>query len=208
MADKYITKEELRIEPYELNLDDVDNKYIETLQDLTKRIIDNVCGQDFDQEGTPEVPSERFINGTGRDTVFMDKRIVTLTQIKIYTAVNLSYDYEPENFFVKPKYISWRTFDPISARIVVPVGIFPEGVANIGVVGIWGYTEIPEPIKYLQGRLIQKIIEDKTFAEKVKTEKIGDYSYENKASDLDIFGDAELDNIVLQYRSPLNYGTA
>lgn len=208
MADKYITREELRIEPYEINHDDIDNKYLETLQDLTKRIIDNVCGQDFEQEGTDESPTEHQVNGIGRDTVFLDKRLITLKKVRIYYAINDYYEYEPENFLAKPKYVTWRTFDPISARIVVPVGVFPEGQANIGIIGIWGYPAYPEPIKYLQGRLIQKIIDDKTFAEKLASERIGDYQYQNKESELEIFGDAELDNIVLQYRSPLNYGTA
>jgi len=206
--DSYITRAELRIEPFEINIDDVDNKYLEILQTLTKTIVDNVCGTQFEQEGSDASPTEHMLNGTGRDTVFLDKRLISLKNVKIYYATNDFYEYTPENFLAKPKYVSWRMFDPISARIIVPVGLFPEGVANVGIIGVWGHPAIPAPIKYLQGRLIQKIINDKTYAEKLKSESIGDYSYTNKEGENDIFGDFELDNIVQQYRSPLNYGTA
>jgi len=213
MADKYITKAELRIDPYNINHEKVDDKYLETLQDMTYDLINSVCNQSFEPEGTDSVPVIKKLDGSDKDTVFLPTRLLTLKKVYLYYGAGQAeaYEYEPENFVFRPKYISWVDYGLQHARVLVPEGIFPKGNQNIGISGIWGYAECPSPIKYVQGRLIEKIIEDKSFAQKFQKESIGDYSFELRrnlqANEEEITGDFELDRIIKQYRNWLYYGS-
>ena len=205
-TNKYITKAELRIAPYDIQEDDADDKLLEILQEITKALIDNVCAQDFDIEGSVHSYVEKKICGTGKDTIFLPKRLITLEKIRIYSSTTSYVDYLPVNFMVKNKFISWSSFVP---DVINPARFqlenFPLGSYNIGIFGIWGWSSVPKPIKYLQARLIQKLVEDKAFAEKFSAEKIGDYNYNLLIENDKIFGDAELDMIVKQYRGWVNY---
>jgi len=211
MADKYITREELRIEPYEINHEKVDDKYLEMLQDLTYALVNSFCNQDFEQEGTESVPVEKKVNGTGKDTVFLPKRLITLTKVKVYYATNDAYEYDPEYFIAKTKFVSWTSLTNLTARYVGYGETFPKGTANIGISGVWGWSDVPTAVKYLQGKLIQKIIDDKAFAQKFQSERVGDYQYEMRrnlqSGEEEITGDFELDRIIKQFRSWLSYGS-
>ena len=205
----YITEAELRLKPYSITKDDLDGEALTTFQDITKQLIDNLCLQDFDKEGTTEVYVEKRMDGRGKDTIFLSKRVVTLEKIRIYSSTLNYVDYTADNFTVKTKFISWNVFatGTISARLNVEA--FPKGTYNIGVFGIWGWETPPASIKYLQGRLIQKILEDGSYAEKYGNEKIGDLSQslaEPKGFAMSL-GDKELDLIIRQYRSKITYGT-
>jgi hypothetical protein len=109
-------------------------------------------------------------------------------------------DYDSDNFEVKTKFITWNMFTPVDESARFQVETFPIGSYNIGIFGVWGWDEYPEPIKYLQGRLIQKILKDESFANKLRSEKVGNYSY-NLLTDKKgyILGDMELDLIIKQY---------
>lgn len=205
-TDKYITRAELRIAPYDIQEDDADDKLLEVLQEISKNMIDTVCQQNFEREGSSSNYVEKKISGTGKDTIFLPKRLITLQKIRIYSSTTSYVEYLPANFEVKLKFISWSSFVP---DVVNPARFqlenFPLGSYNIGIFGIWGYSAYPNPIKYLQGRLIQKLIEDKVFANKFSSEKVGDYNYSLIVEDDKIFGDTELDMIVRQYRGWINY---
>ena len=214
MADKYITREELRIDPYNINHEKVDDKFLETLQDMTFELINDVlCQQSFEQEGSEGSEVEKAVDGTGKDTIFLPKRLVSLLKVRLYEATNTYYDYSADNFVVKPKYLQWNTLggsldDP---RVIRDYYTFPKGIANIGVFGIWGYASVPNDIKYLQGKLIQKIVEDKSFAQKFQQESIGDYSYSLRRNlqqkEEEITGDFELDRIIKYRRGWVKYGS-
>jgi hypothetical protein len=205
-TDRYISRAELRIAPYDIQEDDADDKLLDVLQQISKNLIDNVCQQNFEVEGSASAYVEKKISGTGKDTIFLPKRLITLQKIRIYSSTTSYVDYTPDNFMVKNKFISWSSFVP---DVINPARFqlenFPEGSYNIGIFGIWGYSSYPNPIKYLQGRLIQKLIDDKSFANKFSSEKIGDYNYSLIVEDDKIFGDPELDMIVRQYRGWINY---
>jgi hypothetical protein len=211
--DKYITKDELRLAPHDIQESDCDDKVLEIFQQITYDLINNVCGKDFEMEGSvaagpiPALYVEKKLSGTGKDTIFLPKKLITLEKIRIYSSSTNYVEYLPENFEVKSKFISWSSFVP---DVINParfqVENFPEGSYNIGIFGIWGYEGYPEPIKYLQGRLIKKLVDDKAFANKFSSEKIGDYNYSLIVEDDKIFGDVELDSIVRQYQDVIKYG--
>jgi len=211
MSDEYITSEELLLSPYDLD-PDIDPKLLTTLQTLSKSLVDDLCGKVFNLEGTAEegetsaVYVEKKISGSGKDTIFMPKRLVELEKIRIYSSSIGYVDYTLDNFTVKPKFISWNIFSDAYDNARINVENFPIGKYNIGVFGLWGYLLPPEPIKYLQGRIIQKIMEDGKFANNFESEKIGDYNYKllidkNK----DVLADNELDCIVRQYSDWVGY---
>jgi len=202
--DIYITRAELRLPPYSVSAD-TDATYLEVLQEITKTTVDNLCKQEFSQEGAVDSYVEKKISGTGKDTIFMPKRLVTLEKVRIYSSSTGYIDYEVGNFNVEKKFITWNNFSDIQGSARLSVYDFPKGNYNIGVFGVWGWEEVPKPIKYLQGRLIQKILEDGSFANKFKSEKAGDFSYMIADQDAKILGDMELDRIIKQYKEPLTY---
>ena len=208
--DKYITKAELRIDPYNINHEKVDNKYLEAMQQLTYSMVNNFCQTVFESEGTALVPVEYLSDGNEKPAVFVKrgKRLITLLKVRIYQDETTYLEYDPTNFTWEPSYVEWKEFTDRTLRTIVPDGYFPEGRGNIGILGIWGWSAVPEPIKYLQGRLIQKLIEDKSFAEKFMSETAGDYSYGLNPGGKEGFitGDFELDVIIKQYRRTVFYG--
>lgn len=204
--DKYITREELRLAPYNIAIDKADNKYLEVLQEITKNLVDSFCGQEFDLEGTDLAPVEKKVNGTGADTVFLPKRIVGLKKIRIYTDIASYDEHDPTSFVVSPKFVSWNMFaDTGSYNPRMPYELFPQGNANIGVVATWGYAAVPNQIKYLQGKMIKKMVEDETYAERFQSESIGDYSMSLAGDAYPITGDREMDLIIKNYRTWIHY---
>jgi hypothetical protein len=210
MGNIYITRDELRNDPYKITLEMCDETHLEILQDITKDMIDNVCGQDFSLTGTALVPVERKHNGNGKDTIFLDKRLVSLNKVRAYESTSNYVEYAASNFVAKAKFISWNTFSDtfINLRVAFQAWIFYSGTANIGIFGTWGWATVPNAIKYLQGKLIKKMLEDGNFMEKYSNTSIGDFSgnlllHDNEENP---FGDYELDAIVKQYRDVVQYG--
>jgi len=207
MSDKYITRAELRSDPYKISIDDADNKYLEILQGITYDMINLFCEQDFEQEGAVDDYNEEKIDGTGKDTIFTPKRLLTLEKIRVYSQTDSYTDYTASNFVVKKKYISWNVYSELTGSGRYQVDRFSEGNNNIGIFGIWGWSDYPDAIKYLQGKLIQKMINDKSFANKFSQEKVGDFSYTLVKDEDRITGDFELDLIIKKYRLWSVYGT-
>ncbi|MFC1709501.1 hypothetical protein ACFL2J_05575 [Candidatus Omnitrophota bacterium] len=208
MSDKYITRAELRLSPYNIAEDVVDNKYLEVLQDLCKDLVDRFCIQDFELEGTVLAPVEKKVDGTGKDTVFIDsarepKRLVDLVSVRVYSTSTNYTEFLASEFVTYPKYISWNIYSEYIDSARLRVENFTKGNANIGILGTWGWTTVPNPIKYLQGMLIKKIVEDASFAERLNSERIGDYSYDlaiRGEKEFWITGDRQLDVIIKRYR--------
>ena len=206
MSEKYITVAELRNEPYAIPEADADKKYLETLIVLTKELVDNLCNQAFEPDGTTEAPVEEKISGTGKDTIFLPRRLIEMVNVRIYSNTLNYIDYAPDNFHIAPsfKYITWNIYSTIPESARFSVENFPKGQYNIGVRGVWGFAEAPEGIKYLQGKMITKIIDDEAFAEKFNSQKIGDYTSTvalRGDKEFAITGDKELDVLIKRYRN-------
>jgi hypothetical protein len=201
MSDKYITQAELRIEPYSIPESKVNKKYLEVLQDLTKELIDETCKQEFEQEGTPSAPVEKRLDGSDKSTLFVEKRLISLDKVRIYIADNSYTDYTAGNFTISKWYIDWNIYSTsyVSARVAFQMDMFPRGIKNIGVFGVWGWESCPNPMKYVQAQLIKKVLSDKSMVQRFQSENIGDYSYAMKAIADEIFGDPEIDLIIKQY---------
>ena len=200
--DMYITEAELRVFPYNISQEEANDKYLTMLQDLTRKIIDKECGQEFSKEGADPDFVEYKTDGTGKDTVFLPvgKRLLTLNSVRIYVGT-LSYnDYSADNFYAHEKYVSWKAYGEGVESGRFAIEDFPKGSRNIGIVGEWGWETVPEPIKYLQGRLIQKILREGSLAQKFSQEQIGDYNYKVKEMKDSILGEPELDMIIEEYR--------
>jgi len=201
MPNIYITQDELRVHPYNISQDDANTKYLEMLQDLTKKIIDNECQQSFDKEGADPNFVEYRVDGTGKDTVFIapGKRLLTLSSVRVYVSTNSFNEYTAPNFYTHDKYVSWNTYGATAGAGRLFIEEFPKGSRNIGIIGEWGYETPPEPIKYLQGKLIMKILQDGGLSQKYSAETIGDYNYTLKEAEGEILGDPELDLIIKEY---------
>ena len=203
--DKYVARSELRLMPYNILEQQADPKYLETLQDLTKEFIDRLCWRSFEQQGTDASPIEKRVNGTGLDTIFTPERLLTLKKIRVYSSGTNYTEYAVENFYYGLTYVSWNVYSDSIVSSRLRVEDFPLGKYNIGIVGVWGWASVPTPIKYLQGRIIQKLITDKEFASKFKNMSIGDLTSITVDTDENIFNDIELGLIVIQYRNNIKY---
>jgi len=195
----YITQEEIRVAPYNVSQDEADEQYLTLLQNLTKRIVDDACHQSFNREGADPDFVEYKVDGTGKDTVFLpsDKRLIFINKVRVYVASNSYDEYDADGH---EKYVSWNTYGNTSSVGRFAIDSFPKGIRNIGIVGTWGWITVPEPIKYLQGRLITKILREDGLAVKYSSENIGDYNYKLREAETgEILGDKELDLIIKDY---------
>ena len=205
MSNEYVTIIELRASPYNVDVGLCDDVHLGILQDITKKIIDNMCGQEFGEVGSVASPTEHKVSGLGKDTIFLPRRLTALVDIRIYSSSTEYTTYLPANFTVKKKFITWDVYSDSYVEARLRVEDFPLGKYNVGVRGIWGWTAVPDPIKYLQAKMIMKMIQNESFADKFKSEKVGDYAYTLADTNDSILGDVELDEIIKQYREWISY---
>lgn len=191
--DLYLTRDELRNEPYNISTDEADDKFLEVLQEATKEFIDTECKQDFLQTGDNTTPVERKFDGKGGDIQFLNYRLITLKEVRVYSSDTAYTKYSPSEFIATPTYIQWKQYGG-SSRF--GIAVFEQGIANIGVVGIWGWTEPPKAIKFAQGKLILKQLKEGSLAQKQSSENIGDYSYTLAEVKNSITGDPEIDMLL------------
>jgi hypothetical protein len=146
-----------------------------------------------------------MVRGNGNQTCYLPRRLITLKAVRIYVNATQYTDYTPENFIVNKRDITWKTWeaDPSirMTAILGSSGVFPVTAGSCSVIGIWGYAEVPAPVKYLQGRLIQKVVRENTMADKTGSESIGDYSYSKVSMQMMITNDPELDMIIKRYQN-------
>jgi hypothetical protein len=201
MSTEYLTIDELRAAPYSITEAQSGEPELTILLGVTKSMVDGACNQTFSKEGSEESPVEKKVNGTGGESVFAPKRLVTLTSVYVYSSLDNYVEYDADQFIATERRVGFHSFTDISARLLV--NDFPEGKSNIGILGVWGWAAVPDPIKYLQGSLIRNKVVDGDFVSHMKSEKIGDYTYtrrDDPAGQVLYFGDAMLDEIVRQYQ--------
>lgn len=189
----YLKCDEIRKAPYNISEEDLDEAAVVTMLDITKGLIDDYCRQSFDKEGDP-TPIEKRLSGSGKITIFLPRRIITLTSVKIYETDDSFTTYSPDNFVIKPRYIEFKDMASESHRILVDS--FPVGAGNVGIVGVWGYPAPPAQIKYAQGRMIQNLVRKGAINNQKSGENVGDYSYQNIVRDNGITFDTEIDSIL------------
>lgn len=206
VGDVYISREQLKEPPFNLVGGDDDNKYLEFLQDMTKELIDGLCEKNFESDGTEQTPATRELNGSGHDTLLLGERLVSLDSVRLYSTETAYDEYQPTSFAVEERWLQWKDWGQPSGRLIGTPGTFPKGVANVAVLGIWGYAAAPKPIVYLQGRLIQRIMNDGEMLKSMQSEKMGDYSYTARELTSYIINDEELDTIVQNYAEQVGLG--
>lgn len=201
----YITIGELRKPPFNLPESLLDNAYACVLLDLTQEFIDTTLKQDFFQEGSVGSEVEKWVRGSDTENLFLPKRLLSLKEVRIYTNADSYVAYTPENFIVNKRDMTWKSWMIGESKRMTAIlgssGVFPSGAGSCSVVGVWGYAEVPAPIKYFQGRLIQKIVRENTMADKTGSESIGDYSYSKVTMQMMVTNDPELDMLIRRYQN-------
>jgi hypothetical protein len=193
----YITLDDLRRPPFKISESEMDSTLAEFLLDMTQEFIDSACKQTFTKEGADGAEVEKKVSGTGQGVIFLPKRLAVLKQVRTYGGSGYS-EYTPDNFLYHPRYLQWSEFES-SPSPRMRGDTFGVGIGNIGIVGIWGYVTVPTQIKYLQGRLISKIIKEGYMTEKNSSESVGDYSASPMMITSVVTGDSEIDTIIKRH---------
>jgi len=145
---------------------------------FAEQLIEKITGthfysKDFDIE----------INGNNKNRIFPPLHANILSVSAVYVC---GYELDP----------TWYGFDESSVYLDLcksgvalseyyyvlsqeaEEGLFPRGYNNIRIVGTFGYSAVPEPIKKAVGYLIDAVNEGSFAAVGLyESEKIGDYSY-------------------------------
>lgn len=208
----YIELSELRDSPYSIGEQEAGDAYLTVLIGMTQNLIDRFCGRSFLQVGDAQNYVEKKYDGEGEGALFFKDRLISLSGVKIYytdTSYNL---YSAANFFAKTFMLKWNEFAPTdqNIRLTFQTEIFPKGVNNIGIVGIWGFLDSSHEriaIKYLQGKMIRKIISNDSFSEKMISYSSGDFSgtLNIDSTKGQITGDKEIDLLIQTYRKKVSY---
>ena len=170
----YISEAELRKPPYNIAESEMDKTYADMLIGLTKEFIDETCNQSFDKEGDTGSEVEKRLDGHDKIIMFLPKRIIELKEIKDYNSDASFTTFSADNFVVHPRYIEWKDFSTQSSRVLRD--FFVRGIANIGIVGVWGWEPTPLQIKHAQGLLIVEQIRSGALVQKYDSEKVGSYT--------------------------------
>lgn len=194
----YLTVDELRKAPYSISEQECDNDHANILLELAKDTIEQICGQSFIAEGTESTPVEKRIDGNGKLTIMLPYRMESLDKVRDYSTETGYVDYEGSNFIVKPYYLQWKELTNITARTFTYS--FSKGTGNIGIFGVWGWNTTPKMIRYAQGKLVKKLLNEDALTLKKQSESLGDYSFTAVEQEHPITGDPEIDLILKQHR--------
>jgi len=145
---------------------------------FAEQLIEKITGTYFYEKSF-----DIYINGNGKNRIFPPLHANILSISAVYVC---GYELDP----------TWYGFDKSSVYLDLcqsgvvlseyyyilsqeaDEGIFPRGYDNIRIVGTYGYSTVPEPIKKAVGYLIDAINEGSFAAVGMyESEKIGDYSY-------------------------------
>lgn len=222
----YITVAELRKPPHNLGQDVLADADAPVLVEITKDFIDTVTRQDFLKEGTSSTPVKKIIDGNGKRRIALPKRLLELKTVAVLLT-DTSRDTHPAVSFTIDEaklILSWSDLVSTGTSKRIRSDIFPKGIGNIEIEGVWGYETPPTSIKFVQGRLIGKMASSGGgtagggagsggggFSEQNKSERLGDFAFTRfGASDLGggggiggnsvITGDIEIDLILRKFR--------
>lgn len=195
----YLTKAELRAEPWNISTDEAPDAKLDALITQVKEVVDAACIQRFDDHA-------RTINGVGNGTAlfqptFFDTRpfgrMRTLTSITVEGVA-----YAVSNFRLAPWQIIWLPPAPESRRRFFRLEpFFPKDRAVVAVVQC-GYVTIPEDVKRLFGLVVLRALRPELQeGAKFNTESLPGRSYTmRRIGGREYFGDPELDRLVEDWR--------
>lgn len=208
----YATLSELRAEGVTRD-EALDARAVAALQEATE-MIDRACGWFFE-------PRELALtlNGGGGPVLELPVPPIRLSRIR----VGCEY-HAPSNFVMVGAPITAPRFTV--PKLVAREGVFPRGVHNVWLQGIWGYTvpcaeqsegDTPRPIRRatlaLARRLLPKLTDDDAVFERnhwrLVEERTRDQSYRMEPMKPgELTGDPEVDALLAPYRRPMALGCA
>jgi len=125
--------------------------FITVQLDAVDAIIDSHCGQSFALSAT----ETKYYDGEGKPYLFIDP-------LNSLTSIKYRYSWDPETWndiseddlILIGSPIYKLELKPTSSSVLS----FPSGTQNIKIEGIWGYGEVPEPIKTVAKILLLKLV--------------------------------------------------
>lgn len=183
-------------------LQDIDSTYstwIGTIIGFVEDYIDKYCGTSFASLGSVT----RYYDGSGVEDLSIDN----LTAISSVQILNSNGDVE-SNLTENTDYWLYPLNETVKNKIVLTgtnlIGSFPDRLRAIKVIGTFGYSSVPSPVKFAGIQLAAKIINEGLRGGQVSSESLGSYniSYKDIDEKVDSMGIKEILN---QYRESRMY---
>lgn len=114
-------------------------------------VIEGVCRQGFEQEGSEAEPVERIIDGPGSRELYLPKRLIELSTLEVpgggLTASDVVLSEAGDRLHVAPESSgsSWAT-RAVAEMTGRTDPVFPDGPGSVTVTGVWGWAEVPSAI--------------------------------------------------------------
>lgn len=178
-----------------VDIDATHSTFIDSIIDKVEGYIDHYCGTNF---ATAAGAATKYYDSYGSDEIIVDP-FTAITSIKI-----LDVNGNAERTLSTSDYYLYPLNDPTKTVIKLSdggqVGIFPERLRSIEIVGTFGPTTVPQPIQLAAMKLAAKIINEGLRGGQIGSETLGSYSvsYRDLDESVDSLGIKEILN---QYRS-------
>lgn len=189
----YITEGDL--EKYILQ--DIDSSYtdwINTIIGYVGAYIDQYCDTTYVGTGND---SDRYYDGSGSDSLIIDN-FTSITSISILdNSGNVIQSIPSGGWFTAP--YNGSVFNTIILNGSAGYSEFPEGSRTVKVTGKFGYTTVPEPIKFAAIQLATKIINEGLRGGQVASENLGSYSVSYQKVD-EVADSMAIKDILNKYR--------
>jgi len=146
VSGNYITKADLT--NYGVSISDVEDAHLAMLIADVEKAIDRHTGDQFYLSSGVT----KYFDGNGRDTLYFmpatSLRLRNLTSVDIWNIITSSVTTtltETEDYIVD---------DSDEYILRVDGGTWPKGVRNVRVIGDWGWTSCPDPIRWCAALMI------------------------------------------------------
>jgi len=186
----------------------MNDSILENLLSYAETMINKWTNDNFEQNSL-----ELIVDGSGTEVLWLGKwtplRCISVSKIE---DVEYNSEFDTDWYKVYERYLRMVEYPEVRAGI--DAGIWPEGALNIKITGVFGWQAVPSPINRATILLVRLLAESDSsgsspFKKKMKSEKIGDYSYTagiSKEGDdytENFTGDPEIDRIINDYLNRL-----
>jgi len=188
-----------------LDLSDYDSDQIETAIDLAEATVERITGDKF-----YSIEDTKYFDGNGKRVLFFAPRtflsLLSATSVDIVDPTDDTVDTElteDTHYKIGPhgRYIELLRAMEYTPRTWLGYGTWPEGTRNVRIIGTWGWSSTPEPIKWACALLVaQKLDPDFSGLKgSIKSQRWSDYAvtYNSRRSRADLTG--QVDAILSQY---------
>ncbi len=177
-----------------IKLQDIDSSFstwISSVIAMVEAYIDQYTGRNF--SGTSG-SGTKYYDLSESDEVTVDP-FTAITSVKI-----LDIDGNTERTLETTDYFLYPLNDSLQYTIKLRSGSFPERSKGLEVIGTFGYTSVPLPVKLAAIKLSSRIVDEGLRGGQVGSESLGDYSidYKDINDEADALGVKEILN---QYRT-------